>query len=731
MNQKSKWGLRVEQVKERKSRKGKSSQLYAKTIDSECQCLPEGDLCFFRFDMRLTEAQMNEHFITTLYYSRKRTVSVFFKPALASVSRRIEDSEDGKSKYYRFTQYTIQIENDVAEDGLRKVMVHVGLADNMYINSEIEKGVCKWELEDDEGIMLSYCFGQRSITLPFTDPFYEYKNRSSQSYAQRKPLWYKFRKGRIGGSSLGGWLGLFRSYKPNHPKFKSKLHEAYERLNGRGVPLAASRAIRLGRIHEIDVITSCLAFFNTWTIEEAGWISHEKISYAGGSPDGLIFDTEMNFDRFPKTVQQDIRAYEKETGTKADLRYGVFEAKVSEKEDKMPYYYIPQLQLVMETTNRWWSVLVRHHLKSGRVMVYYVFRDRHLWSLMRGIVEDLFAIIEMNGGRADWPKSEVPFPDDIEVVENCMKGIAEKLNGQYARKEGLQLSIPYAGMEECVEMQRRRHAESNAQEVELIDVEPVDDRMKQLIMDYVENNVLRRYKKKKDIKPTQSYEDNSDFSLNTDISEDEADQPKSNKASDNDNQQNGDDEELTEPPSPDTKPKKKPVVAAPTVLQKRKRTGWLCTEFDGKHEDNDDDDVDLTLDSPPPAKRRKTTKSGSNPTHIVSERSDKKRKRDAMDDDTEEPESKRAKINKNELTRKKGENDEKYKSEENNSVNFYNVMENMQQSREILMRACDSILNGSSGSNNHTSGCFDMLKSLVTRDMTNLARLLVFIDNLN
>jgi len=443
--------------------------------EPECLHLEEGDINFFRIDFEVDSCNIDEVIQIYLNYKNQKVFSADIVPTLIErTAINIEHSEDGCSIYYIFNRYVIQhYSNEL------RFSLHLTLEDNEYDDERIKAGIPNWEVAENEGMLIDFALGKgRFISLPFTDAFYTYERRNSKHYAQRKPLWYKFRAKRIGGSSLATWLGLFRSFAPDNPSAKSKLEAAFLNLCGKGKSLASNRAMRLGRVGEIDDIVSCLAAFPNWTLKEAGWINHPTISWAGGSPDGLITDSEMRLESVPAWLRADIRDYEASSGNKVNIQKGVFEAKVSEKDDKMPYYYIPQLQFVMETTNRWWSVLVRHKLGTPIVKVYYVYRSRALWKRMQKVVETMFSLIEMEGNCVPWDPQNIPFPDDAKAIERDMQNVANMLNSSMALQSGRKVEIPFLSLHSAVELRRSKLSDG---ELACIDVEPMCIQKKALL----------------------------------------------------------------------------------------------------------------------------------------------------------------------------------------------------------------------------------------------------------
>lgn len=189
---------------------------------------------------------------------------------------------------------------------------------------------------------LSGAFGaDRYRTLawfpPDVDPTLWGLRIDARSIPQRSPLWFKLR-GPVSGSKAYQLLGFFM----NAPK----------RFNA-----FAKSAMRLGTLCEDVATTAYLVTFPERAFQEVGWCAapHGPAGW-GASPDGMLIDTTMTWDKVPDEVRADYAGRE----DAFDITHGACEFKTSRTKLCCEAYFLAQVYMEMIALDVVWCDLVRY-----------------------------------------------------------------------------------------------------------------------------------------------------------------------------------------------------------------------------------------------------------------------------------------------------------------------------------------------------------------------------------
>jgi hypothetical protein len=153
---------------------------------------------------------------------------------------------------------------------------------------------------------------------------------------QRCPLWFKLR-GEVSGSKAYVLIGYFADRQNNQP------FSAF-----------AKSAMRLGTLSEDLVMIGYLNAYPKRIFYEVGWVPIESKKSWGASPDGIIVDPEMSWDKVPSDVAKN---YSK---SGIDITHGACEFKTSRTKLGMEAYFYPQLYMEMIALNVVWADLIRY-----------------------------------------------------------------------------------------------------------------------------------------------------------------------------------------------------------------------------------------------------------------------------------------------------------------------------------------------------------------------------------
>lgn len=160
-----------------------------------------------------------------------------------------------------------------------------------------------------------------------------------RSIPQRTPLWFKFR-GDVSGSKAYSLLGWFCESKPMTAFQKS--------------------AMRLGTLSEDVIVLMYCHTFPDRVYEEVGWCQApgHPIGW-GASPDGVIHDPKMNWDRVPAEVA---KHYGGGGGSNngIDICRGACEFKTSRTKLVVEPYFLAQVYMEMIALQVVWCDLVRY-----------------------------------------------------------------------------------------------------------------------------------------------------------------------------------------------------------------------------------------------------------------------------------------------------------------------------------------------------------------------------------
>lgn len=137
---------------------------------------------------------------------------------------------------------------------------------------------------------------------------------------QRTPAWYEARKGKLTGSQLGGALGLV--------SWTSRA-EALRRARGES-EFVRNAATEWGTALEPEAIRR-YSEITGYTVTETGLWQHQTYNWLAASPDGLIGQHGMVEIKCPYYYKAGGRVHA-----------------------TVPIYYLPQINLQLETTGRMW-----------------------------------------------------------------------------------------------------------------------------------------------------------------------------------------------------------------------------------------------------------------------------------------------------------------------------------------------------------------------------------------
>lgn len=149
---------------------------------------------------------------------------------------------------------------------------------------------------------------------------------------QRSPLWFKLR-GEVSGSKAYVLIGYFADRQNNQP------FSAF-----------AKSAMRLGTLSEDLIMIGYLNAYPKRIFYEVGWVPMEQKKSWGASPDGIIVDPEMTWDKVPNDVAR----------SGIDITHGACEFKTSRTKLGMEAYFYPQLYMEMISLNVAWADLIRY-----------------------------------------------------------------------------------------------------------------------------------------------------------------------------------------------------------------------------------------------------------------------------------------------------------------------------------------------------------------------------------
>lgn len=152
---------------------------------------------------------------------------------------------------------------------------------------------------------------------------------------QRCPLWFKLR-GEVSGSKAYVLVGYFADRKD-------------QPLNA-----FAKSAMRLGTLSEDLILISYLHAYPKRIYYEVGWVPIEHKKSWGASPDGIIVDPDMSWDKLPSDIASN---WKRDGGI--DITHGACEFKTSRTKLGMEAYFYPQLYMEMIALNVVWADLIR------------------------------------------------------------------------------------------------------------------------------------------------------------------------------------------------------------------------------------------------------------------------------------------------------------------------------------------------------------------------------------
>lgn len=301
------------------------------------------------------------------------------------------------------------------------------LEDNQM--DESKQDVPKWSLDINKDYCFERMFGSRYIPLDHVhpDPLVDVSHIPSHKQPQRGVKWFENRlivkdpkvskviKGKIGGSKVVKMTGFYKS-------------DGFNRVN-------PSRILKLGRIEEDSVLVSYLDHYKNRKVSEIGWCTHPKDPLQGSSPDWLTHDSEMSMSTLPDwltLIYKKHGIYEK---VKKRIKYGVGEAKVSERDSDFKASYIPQLYQEMICSDTYWSDLVKYCPTTGEIKCYRVYRQP-------GYEEDHVRVIQetkkaLVSGIPHYNAVDTPF--NKSVRSKCIK-MAVFYNGNNYEPESIPIS---------------------------------------------------------------------------------------------------------------------------------------------------------------------------------------------------------------------------------------------------------------------------------------------------
>lgn len=185
---------------------------------------------------------------------------------------------------------------------------------------------------------------------------------------QRTPLWFKLR-GDVSGSRAYSFLGWF--------------------VSNAGKPMTAFQksAMRLGSFSEDLILLAYCYQFPNRTFEEVGWCPApgHPIGW-GASPDGIIHDPDMNWDKVPEKIAAQ---YESQKDS-INITRGACEFKTSRTKLVVEPYFLAQVYMEMISLETIWCDLVRYRPSRSwndsenawqyhdEAHVYRIFRDKEM-----------------------------------------------------------------------------------------------------------------------------------------------------------------------------------------------------------------------------------------------------------------------------------------------------------------------------------------------------------------
>lgn len=194
-------------------------------------------------------------------------------------------------------------------------------------------------------------FGARFKRIPYfpydVDPTKYGIKVDTRKVAQRTPMWFKIR-GDVSGSICPKFVGFWVPTKEEDPNWSIDAKVVFS--------ARAKASMRMGRFSEENAFMLMLLNTEHIVVELVGWCDAPKPFPHGwgASPDGLLHDPTMTWDRVPDSIKQhlDCAAF--------DPSRGALEIKSSTKSLDMEAYFYPQVYMEMIATETCWCDLVRY-----------------------------------------------------------------------------------------------------------------------------------------------------------------------------------------------------------------------------------------------------------------------------------------------------------------------------------------------------------------------------------
>lgn len=186
---------------------------------------------------------------------------------------------------------------------------------------------------------------------------------------QRSPLWFKLR-GEVTGTKAYALVGFFVPTKQQDPQYSFFKPPTF-------TPFAKA-AMRLGTLSEDAALLNYFNAYDKQQYYELGWCSAPApfSKTWGASPDGMIQDDEMTWDKVPKEIREyyDGGDVSKPSPLRDSVSRGALEIKTSRTKLSMEAYFYPQVYMEMIVLQVVWTNLIRYKPGYG-AHIYRIYRD--------------------------------------------------------------------------------------------------------------------------------------------------------------------------------------------------------------------------------------------------------------------------------------------------------------------------------------------------------------------
>ena len=193
--------------------------------------------------------------------------------------------------------------------------------------------------------------------------------RNGSSEQQGSGAWFQIRASRLTASAFGNAIGFWAGGR----------NELWEEKLGLREGFSGNEATEWGSSKEDEAVR----VYESLTRKKASHLLFQLLSnddaelWIGASPDGLIGTTAADIDGEAGGVLE----------IKCPFNRG--SPQTAKPYDKVPWYYIPQVQGLMAIFNRPWCDLVSYTVNGG-VAIYRVERDHEYWALLYSCMSDFW-----------------------------------------------------------------------------------------------------------------------------------------------------------------------------------------------------------------------------------------------------------------------------------------------------------------------------------------------------